>query len=104
AEVHHRDAVGDVAHSLDVVGDEHHPQVQAGLEVGEQVEYLSTHGHIQGAGRLVGDHDLRLQGQCTGDGHTLALAAGELGRDRVGDVPGQPDQVQEQVDPFLTPC
>ena len=51
-----------------------------GLELGEQLEDLRLHGHVERRRRLVGDQQFRLVGERHGDHHALALAAGELVR------------------------
>ena len=40
---HHADAVGDVPHGVDVVGDEHQAQTELFLQVKQQVQHLCTH-------------------------------------------------------------
>ena len=51
---------------------------------GHDVEHLVDHLGIQGRGRLVEQHDLRLHGQGPRDGHPLLLPAREVG----GMMPG----------------
>lgn len=81
--VHDRDAVGDVADRLNVMADEDHRQTELLLEIGEEVEDLRAHRHVQRGGRLIGDDRLRAQGQSAGDGHTLPLPTRELARERI---------------------
>ena len=78
--VHHADAVGDLAHDAEVVGDEQHRHAEPGLRVLEQLEDLRLHGDVERGRRLVGDQQVRLVGQRHGDHHALALAAGKLVR------------------------
>ena len=59
-------------------------QAQFRLEVLEEIQKLSLHGHIQRAYRLIGDDHLRPHGECPGYGDTPALpatVARMLGRD-----------------------
>src|SRR6185312_11812868 len=94
------DPVGDVAHGLDVVRDEHHAEVELGLEVGEQVQHLRPDRDVQGGGRFVGHDDVRIQGQRAGDGHALALAAGDLVGEGGTGGGRQADQAQQVGGPL----
>ena len=78
AQVHHRNAVGDVLDDVQVVGDEQVGQAQALLQVRQQVDDLGLDGHVQGRDGLVADDKLRLDGQGPGNADALALAAGKL--------------------------
>ena len=78
AVAHHADPVGDFGDDPEVVGDEHHRHAAASLQVADQFEDLRLGGDVERGGRFVGDQQLRLQSQCHGDHHPLALAAGEL--------------------------
>ena len=62
-EVHHGDAVGDVADDAQVVRDEDVRQPELRLEVLEQVEDLRLHRDVQGRDGLVGDDQLRVHGE-----------------------------------------
>ena len=101
AQVHHRDAVGDVAHHRQVVGDEHVRQVQLVLQVLQQVHHLGLDGHVERGDRLVGDDQLGLQGQGPGDADALALAAGELVGVAVVVLRGQAHQRQQVLHGLL---
>ena len=46
-EVHHRDAVADVAHDREVVGDEEVREPEPVLQVGEQVDHLRLGRHVE---------------------------------------------------------
>ena len=77
---HHADAVGDLSHDAEVMGDEQHRHAFAAFQAGEQFEDLRLHGDVERRRRLVGDQEFRLVGQSHGDHDALALAAGELVR------------------------
>jgi hypothetical protein len=79
--LHHRNAVGDPAHDVEVVGDEQHRHAALALDVGEQGQDLGLDRHVERGRWLVGDQDVRVVGECHGDHHALALAAGELVRE-----------------------
>ena len=55
AEVHHRDAVADVPHHRQIVGDEQVRQPELVLQVREQVEDLRLDRHVERRHRLVAD-------------------------------------------------
>ena len=80
AEVHHGDAVADVAHHRQVVRDEQVGDAELGLQVHQQVDHLRLHRDVERRHRLVADDQLRVQRQRAGDAEALALAAGELVR------------------------
>jgi hypothetical protein len=78
--LHHGDAVGDLGHDAEVVGDEDHPHALLALQLADQRQDLRLRGHVQRGGRLVGDQDVGLQRQRHRDHRALALAAGQLVR------------------------
>ena len=83
AQVHHRDAVGDVADDAQVVRDEDVRQPELRLEVLEQVEDLRLHRDVQRGDRLVGDDQLRVERERPRDPDPLPLTARELVRKRL---------------------
>ena len=64
----------------EVVGDEDEGDAEVTAQAVEQVDDLGLDRHVEGGDRLVGNDDLRLDGEGPGDADALALAAGELGR------------------------
>ena len=78
AVTHHADAVREVAHDAQVVGDEQDRHAVALLQRLEQPQDLRLHRDIQRGGRLIGDQQVRLAGQRDGDHHALTLATGQL--------------------------
>ena len=80
AQVHDRDAVGDVAHHQQVVGDEEVGQAHLLLQLAKHVDDLRLNGHVKGGDGLVADDELGVHGQGAGDADALALTAGELVR------------------------
>src|SRR5689334_14202740 len=77
---HHADAVAELRHQMQVVGDEQHREAEAALQVDHLLQYLALHHHIERRRRLVHDDKLRLQSQADGDDDALAHAAAELVR------------------------
>ena len=79
---HDVDPVGHAAHDAEVVGDEQHGHAELALQRLQQLEDLRLDGDVERGGRLVGDQQVGLVGERHGDHDALALAAGELMRDR----------------------
>ena len=92
AEVHHRDAVGDVADDGEIVRDEQVRQAELGLELLHQVDDLRLDGDVERRDRLVADEKLRVQCERSRDADALALATGELMRVATDCVRRQADE------------
>ena len=80
AEVHHRDPAADVAHDGEVVGDEEVREVEALLQLTQQVDDLRLDRHVERGHRLVAHDEVGLEREGARDADALALAAGELVR------------------------
>ena len=78
AEVQRGDPVGDLEDVVHVVRDQHHAEAVVG-EPADQVEHLAGLRDTEGGGGLVEQHDLGVPQHGLGDGHGLALAAGQAG-------------------------
>ena len=98
AQVHHGDAVGDVADDREVVGDEDVGEVELLLEVDEQVEHLRLDRDVERRDGLVGDDELRLQHERAREADALPLAAAELVRIAVGGLGRHADALEHLVD------
>src|SRR6266511_838571 len=98
AEVHHRDAIGDVVHDAQVVRDEQVRELDLLLEIVEEVEDLRLDRHVERAHRLVEHEAFRADRERARDADTLSLAAAELVRIAVEGVGGQADEVEELAD------
>ena len=77
-EVHHDDAVGEVAHDPEVVADEQVARRLRRLQVRQQVEDRGLDRHVEGARRLVAHDDAGIAGERPGDRDTLLQPAREL--------------------------
>lgn len=99
AEVHHRDAIGDPCHRTQIVRNEDVREVMFFSEIGKKLQHLFLKRNIQGGNRFVAENQWRLGGKCTSDGHALALATGEPGREAVGKLSAETDPTQ-QLDGF----
>ena len=78
AAVHEHDLVGDFAGEADFVGHAHHGHTFLGQGT-HDVEHFAHQFGVKGGGRLIEEHDLRLHGQSTGNGHALLLTTRQLG-------------------------
>ena len=80
AVLHHANALRDLAHDAQVVGDEQQRHVQASLDVLEKRDDLGLDRDVESGCRLVGDEQVGLVGEGHGDHDALPLAAGKLMR------------------------
>ena len=80
AEIHHRDAVGDVTHDREVVRDEEIGQLEVSLELFEQIDDLRPNRNVERRDRLVADDEVRIHRERARDSDPLSLAARELVR------------------------
>ena len=78
--LHHRDAIGEAPHKVQIVRDEEQRHAGLGTQVFQQLEYLQPDRHVERRGGLVCNQQLRIAGERHGDHRALALAAGELVR------------------------
>ena len=79
AAVHEDDAVCNFTGEADLVGDDDHRHAIRGQLLHNR-QYLADHFRVEGRGRLIEEHDVRLHAQCTRNRDTLLLSTGELGR------------------------
>ena len=101
ADIHHRDAIADVAHDRQVVGNEQVRQVELFLQFLEQVDHLRLDRHVQGRNRLVAHDEAGLDCQSAGDANALALTTRELVRIAIRKVRVQPDNPQQLLHALL---
>ena len=97
-EIHHGDAVADVAHHRKVVRDEQIGDAELALQPHQQVEDLRADRDVERRDRLVADDQLGRQRERARDHDALALAAGELVRIARGVLRLQPDQHEQLLD------
>ncbi len=74
------DLVAELDRLVDVVGDEDDGLAELALQAQELVLELLAHDRVDGAERLVHEHDRRVGRERAGDADALLLAAGELRR------------------------
>src|SRR3954447_12686240 len=80
AEVHHGDAVGDVAHDREIVRDKKIGEDEPVLQIFEQIDDLALNRDVERRYRLIAHDERRLQRERACDADALALSAGELMR------------------------
>ena len=81
--------------------DEQVGQLELVLQVHQQIDDLRLDRHVQRGHRFVADDQLRTQRQRAGDADALALAAGELVRERGHVLRSQADALEQIGDAFL---
>ena len=96
------DAVGDVAHDGEVMGDEEIGDAALFLHMAQKVQNLGADGHIQCRDGLVSDDEFRLHDESPGDADALALAARELVGE-AGRKLGQQAHIQQRLTDFFVP-
>ncbi len=79
-----RDAVADETHHREIMTDEQIGQPAPTLQLGHQVQHLSTDGYVQSRDGLVRNNEFRFHDKRAGDADALALPAGELVRKTAG--------------------
>ena len=78
----------------EIVADEQVADAEPLLQILELVHDLGADRHVERRDRLVEHDQPRVGDQRAGDRDALALAAGELVREELGDIGPQPDQLQ----------
>ena len=77
AAIHEHDTVGHVTGKMHLVGDDDHGGL-AVSKVTQNFQHLAGQFRVKGAGGLVEAEDVRVQGQCAGNGYALLLTAGVI--------------------------
>ncbi len=80
AGVHDADAVGDLAHQAQVVGDEQDGKAELVFQLVQFVHDVAFDDDVEGGGRFVHDDQFGAQDQGDGNDHALTHAAGQLVR------------------------
>ena len=98
AEVHHRDAIRDVADDREIVRDEEIRELELPLEIRKQVDDLSLNRDVERRHRLVEHDEVRVEGERAGKADSLSLSSRELVREAVSVLRAQSDDAQQLVD------
>ena len=83
--MHDDDAVCDLLDDGEIVGDEEAGETELRLQVGQKPQHLRADSDIQCRDRLVGDDEGGPADERARDRHALALAAGKLVRETLGE-------------------
>ena len=102
AEVHDRDAIGDVTDEREVVGDEQVRETEVALQRLEQVDDLRADRDVERRDGLVEHDHLWVERERAGEADALPLPAGELVREPVRVLGAQAHRAQQLVD--RAPC
>ena len=100
AEVHHHDAVREVAHDAQVVADEEERGLVLALDVHQQLGDRGRDRDVERRHRLVRDHHRGIPREGAGNPDALLLTPGELTRAPKVEVPRQLDGVEERQHPL----
>ena len=95
AEVHHRDAIGDMPDRAQVVRDEQVSQILLALQLLQQIHDLRLDGNIERRDRFISDDEVRIDCQCARDADALALSAGKLVRITLDETFAETDCFQQ---------
>ena len=95
AEIHHGDAIAEMAHHRQVVSDEQVGNAELVLDVFEEIHHLCLHRDVQCRDRLVGDDDAGIDRKGSRNTNPLALTAGELVRIPIDVVRVEPDDLEQ---------
>ena len=101
AKIHDTDMMRHPFHHRHIMADEQVGQAQIFLQLHHQVQNLRLHRHIERRDRLIRHDQLGVDGQSAGDGHPLALPAGQLMRKAAHKVTGQADPVKDFRHPVV---
>ena len=93
--IHHRRPIGDVAHDVEIVGDDQDGDAVAPLQIVQEVQHLALHRNVEARRRLVGDDQLRAKRQRPRNADPARLSAGELVRIALSDRRRQSDIRQQ---------
>ncbi len=80
APLHHRDALGEAAHDVEIVRDEEQAHAALGAQPFEKLQDLKADSRVERRCRLVGDQQFRIARERHRDHGPLPLASGELVR------------------------
>ena len=100
AVAHDHDVVAQLEGLGQVVGDEHHRLADLIVEAQDLVLHVAPDQRIEGAERLIEEHDLGIHGEGAGQPDSLLHPTGELIRIAVR-MAGEPDQIDHRVGPCV---
>ena len=100
AEVHDRDAVGDMSNHSQIMADKQVGEAQPALQLLKQIDDLRLDRNVQRGDGLVANDQLRVQRKRAGNADALPLSAREFVRIPVGVAFAEPDRLHELANPL----
>src|SRR5215467_2740791 len=94
-EIHDHRSLAYMPHHRHVVGDQHECETEFLAKFREQVHHRGLNRHIECRNWFVGDEELRLNSQCTGDADALTLSTRQLPGVCIRYLPAESDKIQE---------
>ena len=94
AEIHHGNAVREVANDIEVMADEEVGEPLLLAQLSEKIEHLALDGDVERGDWLVEHDELRIDGERASDADALSLAARKLVRIARGIVWIEPNKVE----------
>lgn len=98
ARAHDQHVITHVSDHGEIMGNEQVAQAKALLQLVQQIKHLGLHGDVQRRDRFVANQHLRIWGEGTCNGQTLALSARESGRIALCHLGRQAHQPQQLLD------
>src|SRR5690349_7813183 len=95
AEIHHRDAIGNMFYHREIMGDEQVREIKLLLKLAKQVQYLSLNRNVERGNCFIAHDELGPQRERASDADSLTLPSGELVRIPVGVLGRKPYQVEQ---------
>ena len=90
----HRDPVADRKQAVEIVRDHEHSEAERLLQRADEIVEIAGGNRVEARGRLVEEHDLRIERERPRQRDALGHAAGQLGRQFVGSFRRQADERQ----------
>ncbi len=90
----HGDAVADGVEAVEVVGDHEDGEPERLLQRADEIVEIAGRDRIEPGGRLIEEHDLRVEGERSRQRDALRHAARQLGGEFVGRVLRESDQFE----------
>ena len=100
AQIHDRDAMGQVLHRRQIMTDEQQRQTELVLQIDKKIDDLCLDRNIQSRHRFIANDQIRARRQRPSDADPLPLATGEFVREPVDGVPRKTDLVHQRRDLF----
>ena len=80
AVIQNGNVIAHLFHHAHLVRDDDDGDAELAVDIADQLKDLARGLGIERAGRFIAEQDLRVRGECAGDGDALLLSAGKLRR------------------------